>query len=125
MRSRLATPATIACEGTFSVRQLLGGWKFANIKDGSFSEYFHVNADYVKIPRLAWGVGMGDKPIRTGLCPGGRERMARLIRLLEVGRVDPRPMTTHRFPFDQVDQAFRLMETKEDGIIKPLISFHG
>ncbi len=51
--------------------------------------------------------------------------MARLIRLLEVGRVDPRPMTTHWFAFDQVDQAFRLMETKEDGIIKPLISFHG
>lgn len=59
------------------------------------------------------------------ICPGGRERMARLIRLLEVGRVDPRPMTTHWFAFDQVDQAFRLMETKEDGIIKPLISFHG
>ena len=83
------------------------------------------DGDYVKIPRLAWGVGLGDKTIRTGLCPGGRERMARLIRLLEVGRVDPRPMTTHRFAFDQVDQAFRLMETKEDGIIKPLISFHG
>ena len=51
--------------------------------------------------------------------------MARLIRLLEVGRVDPRPMTTHRFAFDQIDQAFRLMENKENGIIKPLISFHG
>lgn len=90
----------------------------------SVAGYFG-DGDYVKIPRLAWGVGLGDKTIRTGLCPGGRERMARLIRLLEVGRVDPRPLTTHRFAFDQVDQAFRLMETKEDGIIKPLISFHG
>ncbi len=90
----------------------------------SVAGYFG-DGDYVKIPRLAWGVGLGDKTIRTGLCPGGRERMARLIRLLEVGRVDPRPMTTHGFAFDQVDQAFRLMETKEDGIIKPLISFHG
>ncbi|MDO9116542.1 MAG: NAD(P)-dependent alcohol dehydrogenase [Nitrospira sp.] len=90
----------------------------------SVAGYFG-DGDYVKIPRLAWGVGLGDKTIRTGLCPGGRERMDRLIRLLEAGRLDPRPMTTHRFAFDQVDRAFALMETKEGGIIKPLISFHG
>lgn len=32
-------------------------------------------------------------------------------------------MTTHTFGFDELDEAFRLMETKEDGIIKPLITF--
>ena len=79
--------------------------------------------DYVKIPRLDWGVGMSDKTIRTGLCPGGRERMERLLRLIENGRVDPSPMTTHRFKFEHVDEAFRLMATKEDEIIKPLIIF--
>ena len=79
--------------------------------------------DYVHIPRLDWGVGMSDKTIRTGLCPGGRERMKRLLRLIETGKVDPTPMTTHRFKFDEVDKAFHLMETKEDGIIKPLIIF--
>ncbi len=33
--------------------QMLGGWKFANIKDGVFAEYFHVNdadANLAKIP---------------------------------------------------------------------------
>jgi threonine dehydrogenase-like Zn-dependent dehydrogenase len=79
--------------------------------------------DYVRIPRLEWGVGMSDKTIRTGLCPGGRERMTRLIRLLQTGRVDPSPMTTHRFHFSDLDRAMHLMETKEDGIIKPLILF--
>lgn len=79
--------------------------------------------DYVRIPRLDWGVGMSDKIIRTGLCPGGRERMTRLMRLLETGRVDPTPLTTHRFHFDEVDRALHLMETKEDGMIKPLILF--
>ena len=79
--------------------------------------------DYVHIPRLEWGVGMGDKTIRTGLCPGGRERMTRLIRLLQTGRVDPSPMTTHRFHFTELDRAVHLMKTKEDGIIKPLILF--
>ncbi|MGE0469979.1 MAG: NAD(P)-dependent alcohol dehydrogenase [Candidatus Nitrospira kreftii] len=36
----------------------------------SVAGYFG-DGDSVKIPRLAWGVGLGDKTIRTGLCPGG------------------------------------------------------
>jgi threonine dehydrogenase-like Zn-dependent dehydrogenase len=84
---------------------------------------YHGDGDYVRIPRLDWGVGMGDKTIRTGLCPGGRERMGRLLRLLASGRVDPTAMTTHRFRFADVEKAFELMRTKEDGIIKPLIEF--
>lgn len=84
---------------------------------------YHGEGDFVRIPRLDWGVGMGDKTIRTGLCPGGRERMGRLLRLLELGRVDPTPMTTHTFPFGEIEKAFHLMETKADGILKPLIRF--
>ena len=79
--------------------------------------------DYIMIPRMEWGVGMSDKTIRTGLCPGGKERMQRLLRLIEKGRIDPTPMTTHTFTFDQIEKAFHMMETKEDGIIKPLIVF--
>jgi threonine dehydrogenase-like Zn-dependent dehydrogenase len=88
----------------------------------SVTGYFG-EGDYIKIPRLEWGVGMSDKTIRTGLCPGGKERMKRLIRLLAAGRLDPTPLTTHRIPFDEVDKALHLMETKEDGILKPLILF--
>ncbi|HKQ88708.1 MAG TPA: NAD(P)-dependent alcohol dehydrogenase [Candidatus Acidoferrales bacterium] len=84
---------------------------------------YHGHGDYLEIPRLAWGVGMGDKTIRTGLCPGGRERMERLLRLIENRRVDPTPLTTHRFRFSELEKAFHMMETKEDGIIKPLILF--
>ena len=84
---------------------------------------YHGHGDYLKIPRIAWGVGMGDKIIRTGLCPGGRERMQRLLRLLETGRVDPTPLTTHVFKFADLPKAYHLMETKEDGILKPLIEF--
>ncbi len=86
---------------------------------------YHGEGDYVKIPRIAWGVGMSDKTIRTALCPGGKVRMGRLLRLLETGRVDPTPMTTHTFSFDEVGRAFELMRTKEEGIIKPLIRFPG
>ncbi len=84
---------------------------------------YHGHGEYLKLPRLDWGVGMGDKTIRTGLCPGGRERMTRLMRLIETGRVDPAPMTTHRFAFGEIQEAFRMMKTKEDGMIKPLIRF--
>jgi isopropanol dehydrogenase (NADP+) len=84
---------------------------------------YHGDGEYVRIPRLDWGVGMGDKTIRTALCPGGKERMGRLLRLLEKSRVDPTPMTTHTFDFEQLDRAFEMMKSKADGIIKPLIRF--
>jgi threonine dehydrogenase-like Zn-dependent dehydrogenase len=84
---------------------------------------YHGDGDSVAIPRLDWGVGMSDKTIRTALCPGGSERMSRLMRLIQTKRVDPLSMTTHRFEFGDVENAFRMMQTKEDGIIKPLISF--
>lgn len=66
---------------------------------------------------------MSDKTIRTGLCPGGAERMYRLMRLIESGRVNPLPLTTHRFKFSQIETAFRMMQNKEGGMIKPLITF--
>lgn len=84
---------------------------------------YHGKGDFVNIPRLEWGVGMSDKTITTGLCPGGKERMKRLMRLIETKRVDPTPMTTHEFEFKDLEKAFNLMETKEDNVIKPLILF--
>lgn len=84
---------------------------------------YHGEGDFVRIPREDWGVGMAEKTINTGLCPGGRLRLTRLLRLLETGRVDPTPMTTHEFPFEDADGAFALMASKEDGVIKPLVVF--
>jgi len=84
---------------------------------------YHGEGEHVSIPRESWGVGMAEKDIVTGLCPGGRLRLQRLLRLLERDRVDPTLMTTHEFDFEKIDEAFRLMETKEDDIIKPLIHF--
>lgn len=79
--------------------------------------------DSLRIPLAEFGFGMADKTIRGVLCPGGRERMGRLLRVIESGRFDPTPMTTHRFGFGEVERAFRMMETKEEGILKPLITY--
>ena len=84
---------------------------------------YHGKGDFISIPRLDWGVGMSDQTIRTSLCPGGKERMKRLLRLIDTGRIDPTPMTTHTFNFQELGHAFDLMKTKHEGIIKPLITF--
>ena len=75
------------------------------------------------IPRIEWGVGMAEKTIKTGLCPGGRLRLERLLRIIETGRVDPTRMTTHTFGFSDLEQAFDTMDRKLNGVIKPLITF--
>jgi threonine dehydrogenase-like Zn-dependent dehydrogenase len=85
---------------------------------------FHGEAgNSLQIPLADFGMGMGGKKIRTALCPGGHERLTRILRLIENGRIDPTPMTTHRFAFAQVERAFHLMETKEENIIKPLVTY--
>jgi len=84
---------------------------------------YHGKGDFVNIPRVEWGVGMAEKTIRTGLCPGGRLRMERMLQLVRGGRVDPTGMTTHTFAFERLDHAFEIMDRKLDGIIKPLITF--
>jgi threonine dehydrogenase-like Zn-dependent dehydrogenase len=85
--------------------------------------YHGENPSPLQLPLDAMGLGMNDKAIHTGLCPGGSERMSRLFRLMQSGRIDPTPMTTHRFSFDDVEPAFQMMTDKADGIIKPLITF--
>jgi threonine dehydrogenase-like Zn-dependent dehydrogenase len=51
----------------------------------------------------------------TGLCPGGHLRLSRLLRLLETGRLDPTPMTTHVLGFGEIEKAFHMLEGKQDG----------
>lgn len=84
---------------------------------------YHGDGEFVEIPRVEWGVGMAEKDIATGLCPGGHLRLSRLLRLLETGRIDPTPLTTHTFGFDEIEKAFHMMENNEDGMIKPMIEF--
>ena len=50
---------------------------------------YHGSGEFVHIPRLEWGVGMANITIVTDLCPGGRVRMERMLRLLQNKRIDP------------------------------------
>jgi threonine dehydrogenase-like Zn-dependent dehydrogenase len=84
---------------------------------------YHGQGEFVHIPRIEWGVGMAEKTIKTGLCPGGRLRLERLLRVIETGRVDPTRMTTHTFAFSDLEQAFDTVDRMLNGVIKPLITF--
>ncbi|MBI5060438.1 NAD(P)-dependent alcohol dehydrogenase [candidate division KSB1 bacterium] len=84
---------------------------------------YHGHGDYINIPRLDWGLGMAEKTIRTLLCPAGSERMARLMSLIQAGRVDPTKLSSHHFKFADAEKGLRLMTTKEDNVIKPVIHF--
>jgi alcohol dehydrogenase len=62
--------------------------------------------------------GLGDHKIVTTLCPGGKERMRRLMELVRHGRLDLRPLLTHSFPLDRITEAYELFGKRSDGVIK-------
>lgn len=80
------------------------------------------SGDYVRVPRVEWGCGMGHKTIRGGLMPGGRLRMEKLCSLLETGRLDTSKLLTHRFQgFEHMEEALMLMKDKPKDLIKPVV----
>ena len=80
------------------------------------------SGDYVRIPRVQWGCGMGHKTIRGGLMPGGRLRMEKLAALMETGRLDTSRLLTHRFQgFEHMEEALLLMKDKPRDLIKPVV----
>lgn len=70
------------------------------------------------IPMSSFHAGLGDNAIVTGLCPGGKERMRRLMDVIAFGRVDLSEMVTHRFSLDQIEDAYDLFSNQRDGVLK-------
>jgi threonine dehydrogenase-like Zn-dependent dehydrogenase len=56
--------------------------------------------------------------IVTTLCPGGKERMRRLLSLVQSGRFDPKPLITHTLPLDRIEEAYRLFGERHEGVLK-------
>ncbi len=76
----------------------------------------------LKIPLGAFAAGLGDHRIITTLCPGGKERMRRLMSVIEGGRVDLSAMVTHRFKLEQIEAAYELFSHQRDGVLKVAIT---
>lgn len=83
---------------------------------------FYDIQDKLEIPTLAWGLGMSHKDIRCGFCPGGAERIRRMLEVIKYGRIDPAKLVTHRFyGLDSIPEAFKLMDKKAPDLIKPVV----
>jgi 2-desacetyl-2-hydroxyethyl bacteriochlorophyllide A dehydrogenase len=72
----------------------------------------------LSVPLEPFAAGLGDHKIVTTLCPGGKERMRRLMELVRNGRLDLRPLLTHFFPLDRITDAYELFGQRSGGVIK-------
>jgi alcohol dehydrogenase len=75
----------------------------------------------LRIPLDAFAAGLGDHKILTTLCPGGKERMRRLMEMVETRRVDTASLVTHRFSLDDIGAAYDLFANQRDGVLKVAI----
>ena len=73
------------------------------------------------IPLDAFSAGLGDNRIVTTLCPGGKERMRRLMATVANGRVDTGALVTHHFGLDDIETAYDLFAHQRDGVLKVAI----
>jgi threonine dehydrogenase-like Zn-dependent dehydrogenase len=74
------------------------------------------------IPVGPFGAGLADIRIVTTLCPGGKERMRRLMAVVAAGSTDLRPLVTHRFRLEQIEEAYELFGHQRDGVLKVAIT---
>lgn len=47
---------------------------------------------------------------------------AEILHLIEEGKIDTTPLITHRFPLNEIEEAYRIFENKLDGVIKVAIT---
>jgi len=92
------------------------------LKPGGTLSSLGVYSQDLTIPLEAFTAGLGDHRIITSLCPGGKERMRRLMNTIEGGRVDLKPLVTHRYALDDIEAAYELFAEQRDGVMKIAIS---
>jgi threonine dehydrogenase-like Zn-dependent dehydrogenase len=95
------------------------------IRPGGTLSSLGVYAGKLVAPYEAIHAGLGDQKIVTTLCPGGKERMRRLLEMVAHHRVDLTPLVTHRFTLDQIEEAFDVFSHQRNGVLKvALTPFH-
>jgi len=92
------------------------------LRPGGTLSSLGVYAGKIAFPHDAFGAGLADYRIVTTLCPGGKERMRRLIEMVRSGRLDLRPLITHRFKLADIAAAYALFGERGDGVMKVAIT---
>ncbi len=92
------------------------------LRPGGTLSSLGVYSSDLTIPLDAFAAGLGDHRIVTALCPGGKERMRRLMSVIASGRVDLSAMVTHRYKLDDIEAAYELFSHQRDGVLKVAIT---
>lgn len=71
----------------------------------------------LKIPLGPFGTGLGDHRINTALCPGGKERMRRLMNVIASQRLDLGVLVTHERRLDDIVEGYDLFANQRDGVL--------
>lgn len=88
------------------------------LKPGGTLSSLGVYSEDLTIPVDAFAAGLGDHKILTALCPGGKERMRRLMEVIDSGRVDLGLLVTHEYKLDDIVAAYDLFANQRDGVLK-------
>ena len=88
------------------------------LKPGGTLSSLGVYSDDLKIPMAHFAAGLGDHTIRSALCPGGKERMRRLMNVIQANRLDLGLMVTHHYKLDDIVAAYDLFAHQRDGVLK-------
>lgn len=88
------------------------------IRPGGTLSSLGVYSSDLNIPLSAFAAGLGDQQINTALCPGGKERMRRLMNVLSSDRLDLGILVTHEYPLDRIVEAYDLFSHQRDGVLK-------
>lgn len=91
------------------------------LKPGGTLSSLGVYSSDLQIPLDAFNAGLGDKRIVSSLCPGGKERMRRLMNIVESQRIDLAPLVTHRYALNDIGAAYELFANQRDGVLKVAI----
>jgi alcohol dehydrogenase len=92
------------------------------LRPGGTLSSLGVYSGKLQVPYDAFAAGIGDYKIVTTLCPGGKERMRRLMSMVQSQRFDPTPLLTHKFSLDQIVDAYDLFGSRRDGVLKVAIT---
>jgi threonine dehydrogenase-like Zn-dependent dehydrogenase len=94
-----------------------------SLRPGGTLSSLGVYSGKLAVPNDAFAAGLGDIRIVTTLCPGGKERMRRLMELVRHKRIDLTPLLTHRYPLERIGEAYELFGEHLDGVLKVAITF--
>jgi len=88
------------------------------LRPGGTLSSLGVYSGKLQVPYDAFAAGIGDYRIVTTLCPGGKERMRRLMEMVKHGLLDLTPLLTHVFPLEKIKEAYDVFGERLDGAIK-------